>query len=152
MIKTRSISSLYKIECYIFKGINRYFERKALNIFFRTITHMGGAITNTTIDLLYNATFPAAGTTITPVNSQLGNPTTSVVTAKYVSSSAPDPTVGGTHVNSIIQTGGPVVVDYDGTLIIPSTTSQRTFYVRLANNTNQSNILSINVSWWELPS
>jgi len=42
-MKTRSIGSLYKIECYIFKGINRYFERKALNIFFRTITHMGGA-------------------------------------------------------------------------------------------------------------
>lgn len=42
-MKTRSISSLYKIECYIFKKINRYFERKALNIFFRTITHMGGA-------------------------------------------------------------------------------------------------------------
>lgn len=42
-MKTRSISSLYKIECYIFKGINRYFERKALNMFFRTITHVGGA-------------------------------------------------------------------------------------------------------------
>ncbi|MEH6890759.1 phosphatase PAP2 family protein [Bacillus sp. JJ864] len=42
-MKTRSISSLYKIECYIFKGINHYFDRKALNIFFRTITHMGGA-------------------------------------------------------------------------------------------------------------
>ncbi|MCM3734491.1 phosphatase PAP2 family protein [Bacillus cytotoxicus] len=42
-MKTKSISSLYRIECYIFKGINRYFERKPLNIFFRTITHMGGA-------------------------------------------------------------------------------------------------------------
>lgn len=42
-MKTRSSSSLYKIECYIFKGINRYFERKTLNIFFGTITHMGGA-------------------------------------------------------------------------------------------------------------
>lgn len=42
-MKTRPISSLYKIECYIFKGINRYFERKTLNIFFRTITHIGGA-------------------------------------------------------------------------------------------------------------
>ena len=39
----KTIISLYKIECYIFNGINRYFERKTLNIFFRTITHMGGA-------------------------------------------------------------------------------------------------------------
>ncbi len=43
LMKTRSSSSLYKIECYIFKGINHYFERKTLNIFFGTITHMGGA-------------------------------------------------------------------------------------------------------------
>ncbi|WP_459503307.1 phosphatase PAP2 family protein [Bacillus sp. C1] len=42
-MKAKSISSLYKIECYIFKGINRYFDQKTLNIFFRTITHLGGA-------------------------------------------------------------------------------------------------------------
>ncbi|MFB9756968.1 phosphatase PAP2 family protein [Ectobacillus funiculus] len=39
----RSINALYEIECCIFKGINRYFERKVLNIYFRTITHAGGA-------------------------------------------------------------------------------------------------------------
>lgn len=112
----------------------------------------GGAITNTTIDILYNATFAAAGTSIAPINSNLGSSNSSVVTAKFLSSSAPDPTIGGTRINSIIQTGGPVVVDYEGRLVIPSTTSARTFYIRLANNTNQSNILSINVAWWELPS
>ncbi|MDM5190440.1 phosphatase PAP2 family protein [Bacillus sp. DX4.1] len=42
-MKVKSVSSLYKIECYIFKGINRYFEQKVLNVFFRTITHIGGA-------------------------------------------------------------------------------------------------------------
>ncbi|WP_416827892.1 phosphatase PAP2 family protein [Ectobacillus polymachus] len=40
---SKSISALYEIECHIFKRINRYFERKALNMYFRTITHMGGA-------------------------------------------------------------------------------------------------------------
>lgn len=40
---SKSISALYEIECHIFKGINRYFERKALNRYFRTVTHMGGA-------------------------------------------------------------------------------------------------------------
>ncbi|EMA6344672.1 phosphatase PAP2 family protein [Bacillus cytotoxicus] len=43
-MKMKSVSSLYKIECYIFKGINRYFDQKTLNVFFRTITHIGGAI------------------------------------------------------------------------------------------------------------
>ncbi|WP_110113174.1 hypothetical protein [Bacillus sp. CGMCC 1.16541] len=111
----------------------------------------GGATTNTTIDILFNATFAAAGTTITPVNSNLASAITSVVTGKYLSQ-ATDPTTGGTRVNSIIQTGGPVVIDYSGRIIIPSTTTDRTFYIRLANNTNQTNILSVNVSWWELVS
>ncbi|EOW9528139.1 phosphatase PAP2 family protein [Bacillus cytotoxicus] len=39
----KPVSSLYKIECYIFKGINRYFDQKTLNVFFRTVTHIGGA-------------------------------------------------------------------------------------------------------------
>lgn len=47
----RSISALYEIECCIFKGINRYFERKVLNLYFRTITHAGGA-TCTILSLL----------------------------------------------------------------------------------------------------
>lgn len=40
---SRSMSALYEIECYIFKGINRYFERKKLNAYFRIVTHAGGA-------------------------------------------------------------------------------------------------------------
>ncbi|WP_028399742.1 phosphatase PAP2 family protein [Ectobacillus panaciterrae] len=40
---SKSISALYEIECYILKGINRHFERKALNAYFRSITHLGGA-------------------------------------------------------------------------------------------------------------
>jgi undecaprenyl-diphosphatase len=39
----KSISALYQIECYIFKGINRHFDRKILNMYFRTITHLGSA-------------------------------------------------------------------------------------------------------------
>lgn len=42
-LKISSINSLYKIECYIFRGINRYFKQRMLNMFFRTITHIGGA-------------------------------------------------------------------------------------------------------------
>ena len=37
------VSGLYKIECYIFRGINRYFDQKTLNLFFSNITHIGGA-------------------------------------------------------------------------------------------------------------
>jgi undecaprenyl-diphosphatase len=40
---SKSISTLYEIECYILKGINRHFDQKTLNMYFRTITHIGGA-------------------------------------------------------------------------------------------------------------
>lgn len=111
----------------------------------------GGAITNTTIDIFFNATFAAAGTALTPVNTNTSSSNTSVVTGKYLTGAA-DPTTGGTRLASIIQTGGPVLVDYDGRIIIPATTTTRTFYIRLANNTNQVNLLSINVGYWELVS
>ncbi|MFJ8528188.1 phosphatase PAP2 family protein [Bacillus sp. NPDC094106] len=52
-MKAKSISSLYKIECYIFKGINRYFDQKTLNIFFRTITHIGGATFSISLALCF---------------------------------------------------------------------------------------------------
>ncbi|HWO76900.1 MAG TPA: phosphatase PAP2 family protein [Bacillus sp. (in: firmicutes)] len=33
----------YALECKLFRKINRYFERRLLNRFFRTVTHIGGA-------------------------------------------------------------------------------------------------------------
>ncbi|AZU60530.1 phosphatase PAP2 family protein [Neobacillus mesonae] len=40
---TRIIHVLYGFECRIFQKINRHFERVWLNLFFRTVTHLGGA-------------------------------------------------------------------------------------------------------------
>lgn len=37
------VESLYKFECHLFRTLNRQFERKSLNAFFRQITHLGGA-------------------------------------------------------------------------------------------------------------
>ncbi|WP_078379315.1 phosphatase PAP2 family protein [Sutcliffiella halmapala] len=36
--------NIYELECHLFRGINRHFDRKYLNFFFRSITHMGGAV------------------------------------------------------------------------------------------------------------
>lgn len=35
---------LYEMECRLFKKINRHFERKLWNAYFRTITNIGGAV------------------------------------------------------------------------------------------------------------
>lgn len=37
------VESLYKFECHLFRTLNRQFERKRLNAFFRQITNLGGA-------------------------------------------------------------------------------------------------------------
>lgn len=39
----RFIDHLYDVECKLFKMINSHFERKGLNVYFRLITHLGGA-------------------------------------------------------------------------------------------------------------
>lgn len=47
------VSGLYKIECYIFRGINRYFDQKTLNLFFSNITHIGGATFSIALTLFF---------------------------------------------------------------------------------------------------
>lgn len=36
--------SCYQLECRLFQKVNRHFDKKVLNLFFRTITNLGGAI------------------------------------------------------------------------------------------------------------
>lgn len=116
----------------------------------------GGSTTNTTIDILKNATIttgvPPTPTTLTINNRNWNSGNNSSMTGKYVTATAgTDPTVGGTLLSSIIQVGGPITLLYNGEFIIPSSTIDREFYIRLVNNGNQVNILSINITWWELP-
>ncbi|MBS4189935.1 phosphatase PAP2 family protein [Bacillus sp. FJAT-49705] len=39
----RKLHFLYDYECRLFNKVNRYFHKKWLNLFFRRITHIGGA-------------------------------------------------------------------------------------------------------------
>ncbi|WP_096199097.1 hypothetical protein [Bacillus sp. FJAT-45350] len=94
----------------------------------------GGATVNTRISILRNGTFTAAGTTITPRNTNFSSPDNSVWTAKFISQ-ASDPTVGGVF-----------VIEYSGRIRINPNT---TMLVRMANNTNKTNLLSLNFSYWQ---
>lgn len=40
----RKIQSLYQFECKIFHEINSHFDKRSMNLFFRTITQIGGAL------------------------------------------------------------------------------------------------------------
>ncbi|WP_456277922.1 phosphatase PAP2 family protein [Bacillus sp. AK128] len=50
--------TLYDLECSIFRFINRYFDLKTLNLFFRLITHIGGARIMLTAVLLISICSP----------------------------------------------------------------------------------------------
>ncbi|MMZ58517.1 hypothetical protein D1872_205020 [compost metagenome] len=106
----------------------------------------GTASTSTIITFNRNGSFPAAGTPITPVNSNFSSASTSVVTAKFVNQVA-NPTVGGVIFQEIIQSGqGFTIIEYNGLIVMPSGT---TFVIHLLNNSGGPNVLSLNVTFWE---
>ncbi|WP_392396825.1 phosphatase PAP2 family protein [Sutcliffiella horikoshii] len=37
------LANFYEFECNLFRSVNRHFDRKYVNFFFRNITHVGGA-------------------------------------------------------------------------------------------------------------
>jgi undecaprenyl-diphosphatase len=39
----RMLHLFYGFECRLFQQVNRHFDKKLLNLFFRTVTHLGGA-------------------------------------------------------------------------------------------------------------
>lgn len=41
---SRLLISCYHFECILFQKVNRHFDKKVLNLFFRNITRLGGAI------------------------------------------------------------------------------------------------------------
>ncbi|WP_273128880.1 phosphatase PAP2 family protein [Metabacillus sp. HB246100] len=42
-MKTKLITNMYDFECKLFKSVNRHYDQKFLNFYFRNITHLGGA-------------------------------------------------------------------------------------------------------------
>lgn len=109
---------------------------------------IGGSTVNTTLDIYRNATF-SGGTSITPVNNNLDFTGGSVSTAKYKSQLA-NPVIGGTLMISFVQTGGGILLPFDGRIVIPSSTTDRQLYLVLKNKTNQSNICAISLAYWEI--
>lgn len=105
----------------------------------------GGATVNTTISILRNGMFPSVGTTLTPRNTNFSAPDNSVATAKFITQTS-DPTVGGVTINSIVQPGGVFVIEYSGRVRVNPNTR---ILIRSTNNTNQTNLLSMNISYWE---
>jgi undecaprenyl-diphosphatase len=55
---TKFLNQAYTLECRIFRSINRHFDRKFLNFYFRYITHVGGATCSILTVLLAMLFFP----------------------------------------------------------------------------------------------
>lgn len=65
-MKTKIMLNMYDFECRLFRSVNRHFDRKFLNIYFRNITHIGGATTMilTCLMLIFFTTNPVRFTAI----------------------------------------------------------------------------------------
>lgn len=66
----RLFQYFYALECRLFRGVNAYFERKYLNLFFCHITKLGGA-TFTIISALLLIIFSSNETQLTAISSAL---------------------------------------------------------------------------------
>lgn len=51
-MKTKLLTNMYDFDCKLFRSVNRHFDHKILNFYFRTITHLGGAITTIAVCLI----------------------------------------------------------------------------------------------------
>lgn len=105
----------------------------------------GGAITNTAVYLIRNATV-VGGITITPVNTNFGFTSASQLIATF-SISTTNPSTGGATFSTIIQASGPIENDELGKIVVPPNTR---LIVDVQNLTNQANTLAITVGWGEV--
>ncbi|WHY01194.1 phosphatase PAP2 family protein [Neobacillus sp. DY30] len=64
----RIIQSFYQFECMVFQEINSHFDKKLINLFFRTITRLGGALFISAASLLL-IIFSTGQTRITAISS-----------------------------------------------------------------------------------
>ena len=101
----------------------------------------------TIISTYKNATLNITGTSVIPHNTNWAYSDSSVVTGRLVAQTS-DPTSGGVLLQQINQIGGVTEYNLEGRRIIPSLTTNQTYYILLQNSAANSN-LSINVGWWE---
>lgn len=52
-MKTKLMTNMYNFECKLFRSVNRHFDQKMLNFYFRNITHLGGAISTIAVCLFF---------------------------------------------------------------------------------------------------
>ncbi|MGV8980198.1 hypothetical protein [Clostridium sp.] len=106
----------------------------------------GGTTGSTSCDVLKDATFTAAGTSIPPSVLNLGLSDNSIIAAKYISQ-ATDPSIGGKNISSIVNLGGVVVTEFGGSIIVPG---GHTLLMRIKNISEQTNSVCANLTWVEL--
>ncbi|WNS43222.1 hypothetical protein [Paenibacillus sp. MMS20-IR301] len=92
-----------------------------------------------TLTLLRNAT--VGGSTTAPVNYNFGSAVTSVTTAR---TAAAAPTGSPATIMSMLLAIGPVILDFDGRIIVPPGNS-----LTLTITASSSTAATGNISWWE---
>lgn len=113
-------------------------------------TASGGSQSSIIVDIFKNATFAAAGTSLTPINLNWSYSNSSSMTAKYTTaSSGNDPTNAPANslIDTIISTNQFII---NKEYLIPSDAANQTFYIRITNSGSGTNIVSATIIWIEL--
>ncbi|PFG12720.1 hypothetical protein [Bacillus sp. es.036] len=106
---------------------------------------LGGAVTNTAIFLMRNATVSGA-TTLQAINTNFGYANASQLIPSF-STSTVNPVVGGGTFSTLIQTAGIITDDELGKVILPPNSR---LVIDVQNLTNQTNTLAITLGWSEV--
>ncbi|MFC4100280.1 hypothetical protein [Paenibacillus xanthanilyticus] len=106
-----------------------------------------GAVANTSFTLIRNGKF-AGGDPLTPYNANFGADADSEAKLKLIAQ-ASDPFEEDEPFSTVIPSGGSLVEDWNGRIILPPKSS---LGVRIANNTAQPSLVALTISWWELGS
>lgn len=67
----RMINVFYGFECRLLQKVNRHFDKKLLNLFFRSVTHLGGARFTIAITFLLLFLSPRGAVRLTAISSAL---------------------------------------------------------------------------------
>lgn len=113
-------------------------------------TIFGGSTAAINLSLLRNASFAAAGTSLTPRNNNWSYSDSSQCSSKYTTSGS-DPTSGGTLLESLYQNSGNFYLPYQGQLIISPGASDRYLCVQVENpSLLTAVVVVVGISWWEI--
>ncbi|KJR48378.1 hypothetical protein UF75_1176 [Desulfosporosinus sp. I2] len=107
----------------------------------------GSSNDDTTITIMRNSSFLAAGTAVTPHVTNFSSTDSSAValTCKWITQPT-NPVTGGANIGTFVQNGDPIELDFSGRIVIGA---GKSIVIIVTNNSNQTHPVAMTVAWRE---